>query len=128
LSHLCSRPADEPAAPAGHWTFLLQEMEWLSNDMAQERLWKQAAAVAIGYEVARLRGKFGLRPPPEGQRGAHDEIVAARAAAAREAGERTSGRRSGEHWSACTCCHIVWWYASHADSLLCSPPPPPPPI
>ena len=41
--------------------------------------------MAVGYEVARLQGKFGLRPPPEGQRAFHDELVAARTAAAKEA-------------------------------------------
>ena len=36
--------------------------------LQQERLWKQAAAMAVAYEIVRLRGKFKLRPPPEGQR------------------------------------------------------------
>ncbi|EFN57083.1 expressed protein [Chlorella variabilis] len=94
LARAFSRPAEEPVAPQGHWSFLLREMRWLANDVAQERLWKQAAAMAVGYEVARLQGKFGLRPPPEGQRAFHDELVAARTAAAKEAAEKIGGRRS----------------------------------
>jgi hypothetical protein len=67
----------------------------------QERLWKQTAALAVAYEVAKLKGRFGLRPPPEGQRAYHDEIVGLRTAVAKEAGERTGGRRSG---AACVAC------------------------
>lgn len=80
----------------------------------QERLWKRAAALAIGYEVAKLRGKFGLRPPPEGQRKYHDEIAALRAAAARDGGaadkagsgrrgEEPGGRAAGWPGSVCRC-------------------------
>ncbi|KAI3434697.1 hypothetical protein D9Q98_002759 [Chlorella vulgaris] len=94
LARAFSRPAEEPALPTSHWGFLLQEAEWLSNDMAQERLWKQAAAMAVAYEVAALKGKFGLKPPPEGQRRYHDEILAARTALVKEAAEKTGGRRA----------------------------------
>ncbi|KAL4433965.1 hypothetical protein ABPG75_000406 [Micractinium tetrahymenae] len=104
LAKAFSRPAEEPAAPRGHWSFLLQEAQWLANDMAQERLWKQAAALAIGYEVAKLRGKFGLWPPPEGQRKYHDEIAALRAAAAKDGGgaaaDKAGGGRRGRSVSA----------------------------
>ena len=74
----------------------------------QERLWKQTAALAVAFEVAKLKGRFGLRPPPEGQRTYHDEIVGLRTAVAKEAAERTGGRRSG---AACvaTCSSLLHW-------------------
>ena len=43
----CSRPWEEPAAPRGHWGFLLQEAQWLANDMAQvgAGLWSVGAGL-----------------------------------------------------------------------------------
>ncbi|KAM7527408.1 hypothetical protein LguiB_030818 [Lonicera macranthoides] len=35
-----------------HWDFVLEEMEWLANDFAQERLWKITAAAQISRRVA----------------------------------------------------------------------------
>ncbi|XAR58725.1 Nucleoplasmin ATPase [Bertholletia excelsa] len=35
-----------------HWDFVLEEMAWLANDFAQERLWKIAAAGQICHRVA----------------------------------------------------------------------------
>ncbi|KAL8092854.1 chromatin modification-related protein EAF1 B-like [Apium graveolens] len=34
-----------------HWDFVLEEMAWLANDFAQERLWKISAAAQIGRQV-----------------------------------------------------------------------------
>ncbi|KAB2071195.1 hypothetical protein ES319_A08G206200v1 [Gossypium barbadense] len=35
-----------------HWDFVLEEMAWLANDFAQERLWKMTAAAQICKRVA----------------------------------------------------------------------------
>ncbi|KAG8641941.1 chromatin modification-related protein EAF1 B isoform X2 [Manihot esculenta] len=35
-----------------HWDFVLEEMMWLANDFAQERLWKMTAAAQICHRVA----------------------------------------------------------------------------
>ncbi|XP_020539175.1 chromatin modification-related protein EAF1 B isoform X2 [Jatropha curcas] len=35
-----------------HWDFVLEEMTWLANDFAQERLWKMTAAAQICRRVA----------------------------------------------------------------------------
>ncbi|KAL0459908.1 UNVERIFIED_CONTAM: Chromatin modification-related protein EAF1 A, partial [Sesamum latifolium] len=35
-----------------HWGYVLEEMAWLANDFAQERIWKIAAASQISYRVA----------------------------------------------------------------------------
>ncbi|KAA8543485.1 hypothetical protein F0562_021020 [Nyssa sinensis] len=35
-----------------HWDFVLEEMAWLANDFAQERLWKITAAAQISHRVA----------------------------------------------------------------------------
>ncbi|KAK8570009.1 hypothetical protein V6N13_002715 [Hibiscus sabdariffa] len=35
-----------------HWNFVLEEMAWLANDFAQERLWKMTAAAQICRRVA----------------------------------------------------------------------------
>ncbi|KAI3787897.1 hypothetical protein L2E82_00395 [Cichorium intybus] len=35
-----------------HWHFLLEEMSWLANDFAQERLWKVTAAAQISKRAA----------------------------------------------------------------------------
>ncbi|XP_044494241.1 chromatin modification-related protein EAF1 B-like isoform X2 [Mangifera indica] len=43
-----------------HWDFVLEEMAWLANDFAQERLWKMTAAAQICCRVAftsRLRSE-----------------------------------------------------------------------
>ncbi|KAL1544607.1 chromatin modification-related protein EAF1 B-like isoform X1 [Salvia divinorum] len=34
------------------WDYVLEEMAWLANDFAQERIWKLAAASQISYRVA----------------------------------------------------------------------------
>ncbi|CAH9099825.1 unnamed protein product [Cuscuta epithymum] len=35
-----------------HWDYVLEEMAWLANDVAQERLWKITAASQISYQAA----------------------------------------------------------------------------
>uniref|UniRef100_A0A6N2MQ67 HSA domain-containing protein n=1 Tax=Salix viminalis TaxID=40686 RepID=A0A6N2MQ67_SALVM len=35
-----------------HWDFVLEEMAWLANDFAQERLWKMTAASQICRRAA----------------------------------------------------------------------------
>ncbi|MFS7902303.1 putative transcription factor MYB-HB-like family [Helianthus anomalus] len=35
-----------------HWQFVLEEMSWLANDFAQERLWKATAAAQISRRAA----------------------------------------------------------------------------
>ncbi|KAL1826151.1 hypothetical protein ACET3Z_012929 [Daucus carota] len=43
-----------------HWDFVLEEMAWLANDFAQERLWKISAAAQIGRQAtSAARLKFG---------------------------------------------------------------------
>lgn len=34
----------EPSRVKSHWDYVLDEMEWMANDFAQERKWKLAAA------------------------------------------------------------------------------------
>lgn len=34
----------EPTRNKAHWDYLLEEMQWLAADFAQERKWKKAAA------------------------------------------------------------------------------------
>ncbi|XP_038714096.1 chromatin modification-related protein EAF1 B-like isoform X2 [Tripterygium wilfordii] len=35
-----------------HWDFVLEEMAWLANDFAQERLWKMTAAAQVCHRVS----------------------------------------------------------------------------
>ncbi|KAK7286817.1 hypothetical protein RJT34_22080 [Clitoria ternatea] len=35
-----------------HWDFVLEEMAWLANDFAQERLWKKASAAQLSHQAA----------------------------------------------------------------------------
>ncbi|KAK2079576.1 hypothetical protein QBZ16_001971 [Prototheca wickerhamii] len=92
LARAYTAPAREPSRRGGaHWDAVLGEARWLAADVAQERLWKGAAALAVAAEVAGKRGDFGLRAPPEGFRAAHDEI----AAAARGGGGGPGGRTRG---------------------------------
>ncbi|KAJ1409572.1 Helicase/SANT-associated domain [Sesbania bispinosa] len=35
-----------------HWGFVLEEMAWLANDFAQERLWKISAAAQLSHQAA----------------------------------------------------------------------------
>ena len=44
-----------------HWDYVLEEMAWLANDFAQERLWKRAAAAQLAHLSARCEGVAGLQ-------------------------------------------------------------------
>lgn len=38
----------EAPRPKSHWDYLLEEMQWMATDFAQERRWKVAAARKVG--------------------------------------------------------------------------------
>ncbi|KAI8489001.1 hypothetical protein Bbelb_332250 [Branchiostoma belcheri] len=44
----------EPPRPKAHWDYLLEEMQWLATDFAQERKWKMAAAKKLARAVVRF--------------------------------------------------------------------------
>ena len=79
---------------------MLNEMRWLAVDVAQERLWKQTAALAIAAEIARMEGEFNLKQPPTACRQYSDEIRQLRLEAAEAEksdkvdGKKKAGRRS----------------------------------
>jgi hypothetical protein len=76
---------------------MLNEMRWLAVDVAQERLWKQTAALAIAAEIARMEGDFNLKQPPAACRQYSDEIRQLRQEAAeaeKSEGKKKAGRRS----------------------------------
>lgn len=37
----------EACRPKSHWDYLLEEMQWMAADFAQERRWKMAAAKKV---------------------------------------------------------------------------------
>ncbi|RAL43420.1 hypothetical protein DM860_012561 [Cuscuta australis] len=45
-----------------HWDYVLEEMAWLANDVAQERLWKRTAASQISYHAA-FTAQSGFQEP-----------------------------------------------------------------
>lgn len=47
----------EAPRPRAHWDYLLEEMQWMATDFAQERRWKVAAAKKVGWR----RGSRGAR-------------------------------------------------------------------
>lgn len=54
----------EPARPKVHWDYLLEEMEWLSDDYRMERKWKIAAARKLARAVIKWhdsRAQDGVR-------------------------------------------------------------------
>ncbi len=93
-------PCPEPAHPLTLRGFMLNEMRWLAVDVAQERLWKQTAALAIAAEIARMEGEFNLKQPPTACRQYSDEIRQLRLEAAEAEksdkvdGKKKAGRRS----------------------------------
>uniref|UniRef100_A0A8C5QJ24 E1A binding protein p400 n=1 Tax=Leptobrachium leishanense TaxID=445787 RepID=A0A8C5QJ24_9ANUR len=43
----------EPCRPKSHWDYLLEEMQWMAADFAQERMWKIASAKKLVRTAAR---------------------------------------------------------------------------
>ncbi|XP_068099542.1 E1A-binding protein p400 isoform X2 [Hyperolius riggenbachi] len=43
----------EPSRPKSHWDYLLEEMQWMATDFAQERMWKLASAKKLVRTAAR---------------------------------------------------------------------------
>ncbi|XP_066459526.1 E1A-binding protein p400-like isoform X3 [Eleutherodactylus coqui] len=43
----------EPARPKSHWDYLLEEMQWMAADFAQERMWKIASSKKMARTAAR---------------------------------------------------------------------------
>ncbi|XP_063820734.1 E1A-binding protein p400 isoform X2 [Pseudophryne corroboree] len=43
----------EPSRPKSHWNYLLEEMQWMAADFAQERMWKIASAKKMARTAAR---------------------------------------------------------------------------
>lgn len=43
----------EPSRPKSHWDYLLEEMQWMAADFAQERMWKIASAKKVARTAAR---------------------------------------------------------------------------
>ncbi|XP_053938233.1 E1A-binding protein p400 isoform X14 [Cuculus canorus] len=43
----------EAPRPKSHWDYLLEEMQWMATDFAQERMWKMATAKKMVRTVAR---------------------------------------------------------------------------
>lgn len=51
----------EAPRPKSHWDYLLEEMQWMATDFAQERRWKLAAAKKLVRTVARHHEEKKLR-------------------------------------------------------------------
>ncbi|XP_069612171.1 E1A-binding protein p400-like isoform X1 [Ranitomeya imitator] len=43
----------EPSRPKSHWDYLLEEMQWMAADFAQERMWKMACAKKLVRTASR---------------------------------------------------------------------------
>ncbi|KAG5042723.1 hypothetical protein AAZX31_03G073400 [Glycine max] len=52
IAELSLRSLSTQNCRKSQWGFLLEEMAWLANDFAQERLWKIAAAAQLGHQTA----------------------------------------------------------------------------
>nr|XP_043619256.1 chromatin modification-related protein EAF1 B-like isoform X2 [Erigeron canadensis] len=52
IAELSTRMLPLERRPKSQWDFVLEEMSWLANDFAQERLWKVTAAAQISQRVA----------------------------------------------------------------------------
>jgi hypothetical protein len=85
-------PCPEPERHLSHRGYMLNEMKWLAVDVAQERLWKQTAALAVAVEIARMEGEFNLKQPPPDSRRYSDEIKQLKQEASKADGKKT-GRR-----------------------------------
>ncbi|XP_004514270.1 chromatin modification-related protein EAF1 B-like isoform X2 [Cicer arietinum] len=52
IMELSVRTLPSPILRKSHWDFVLEEMAWLANDFAQERLWKAAAAAQLCHQAS----------------------------------------------------------------------------
>ncbi|KAL8546567.1 hypothetical protein ACS0TY_006337 [Phlomoides rotata] len=52
IKELPDVPSPVEICQKSHWNYVLEEMAWLANDFAQERIWKVAAASQISHRVA----------------------------------------------------------------------------
>ncbi|XP_057437066.1 chromatin modification-related protein EAF1 B-like isoform X4 [Lotus japonicus] len=52
ISELSIRTLPSQIHHKSHWDFVLEEMAWLANDFAQERLWKIAAAAQLSHQAS----------------------------------------------------------------------------
>lgn len=41
----------EASRPKSHWDYVLEEMQWMAADFAQERRWKMAAAKKVRKDI-----------------------------------------------------------------------------
>lgn len=42
----------DASRPKSHWDYLLEEMQWMAADFAQERRWKEAAAKKVWADIS----------------------------------------------------------------------------
>ncbi|XP_019524477.1 PREDICTED: E1A-binding protein p400 isoform X3 [Hipposideros armiger] len=73
----------EAPRPRAHWDYLLEEMQWMATDFAQERRWKVAAARKLVRTVARHHEEKKLREE-RGKREEQSRLRRIAASAARE--------------------------------------------
>ena len=51
----------EPSRQKAHWDYLLEEMQWLAADFAQERKWKKAGARKVkAFKYDTVQSLIGL--------------------------------------------------------------------
>ncbi|KAI5426564.1 hypothetical protein KIW84_032123 [Lathyrus oleraceus] len=51
IMELSAHTLPSPVLRKSHWNFVLEEMAWMANDLARERLWKTAAAAQLFSET-----------------------------------------------------------------------------
>ncbi|XP_053785012.1 E1A-binding protein p400 isoform X5 [Desmodus rotundus] len=73
----------EAPRPRAHWDYLLEEMQWMATDFAQERRWKVAAAKKLVRTVARHHEEKKLREE-RGKREEQNRLRRIAASTARE--------------------------------------------
>ncbi|KAM6156071.1 E1A-binding protein p400 [Rhynchocyon petersi] len=73
----------EAPRPRAHWDSLLEEMQWMATDFAQERRWKVAAAKKLVRTVARHHEERQLREE-RGKKEEQDRLRRIAASTARE--------------------------------------------
>ncbi|GAU18248.1 hypothetical protein TSUD_175900 [Trifolium subterraneum] len=52
IMELSAHTLPSPILRKSHWDFVLEEMAWLANDFAQERLWKTTAAAQLCHQAS----------------------------------------------------------------------------